>query len=153
MELVADGYRSIDTIDISQGALDTLQDRLRERFGDGAAAGVRWVRADVREVSFDHPVDVWHDRATFHFLTDPADQTAYAQRAAAAVQPGGWLVMATFAPDGPQQCSGLFVARHSAESLANVLTEFELTETFEQDHVTPWGTPQRFTHALLHRHP
>ena len=98
-------------------------------------------------------VTLWHDRATFHFLTDEADQKAYAATAARFVSPGGYLVMAEFAPDGPTSCSGLAVARHSVASLQSIFADgFELIESFEQDHVTPSGGVQRFVHAVLIRH-
>jgi SAM-dependent methyltransferase len=144
--MVDAGYRSIDALDISAAALDQLRERLGHRAG-----AIRFTRADARDASFDPAVAVWHDRAVFHFLIDPADQAAYARRAAGAVGPGGWLVMATFSPAGPDACSGLPVARHSAESLASVFADFELVEDFERDHKTPWGTSQSFTHALMRR--
>jgi hypothetical protein len=148
IELVAHGYRSIEAVDIAAPALD----RLRQRLGADTGA-LSTTCADVRQLSFDEPVAVWHDRATFHFLTDPDDQAAYARRAEAAVAPGGWLVMAAFAPAGPDRCSGLPVAGHSASSLAAALPGFDMTESFERAHLTPWGTPQLFTHALMRRRP
>jgi SAM-dependent methyltransferase len=146
-ELIAAGYRRIEAIDISSAALSRLVEQL------GAAADSVTCRViDVRHVTFDAPVDVWHDRATFHFLTHDEDQRTYARRAADAVRPGGHLVIAAFAPDGPTECSGLPVARHSAGTLAAVFGEaFELIESFERDHRTPWGSAQRFTHAVLRR--
>ena len=146
-ELVAAGYSSIIAIDIAQAALD----QLRTNLGDGAAV-VQLLRADARHVQLPHPVKLWHDRATFHFLTDPADQKAYAATAARAVGPGGYLVMAEFAPDGPSSCSGLTVARHSVASLKSLFAdEFELAESFEQDHTTPSGAVQRFVHVVMIR--
>ena len=147
LELVADGYQSIDAVDLSAAALDALRLRL-----GAAASAVRFVRADIRNVELSEPVDVWHDRATFHFLTEPADQQRYVRRVEASVAPGGHLVIATFAPDGPEQCSGLPVARHSAAALAALFAEqFELVESLHQVHVTPWGAPQPFTHVLMAR--
>ena len=149
LELVADGYESIDAVDLSAAALEQLRNRL------GAAASVvRFVQADIRSVVLDGPVDVWHDRATFHFLTDPGDQAKYVQRVQALVAPGGHVVLATFAPDGPEQCSGLPVARHSPASLATLFDEqFELIDASQHMHDTPWRTTQSFTHALLARRP
>jgi hypothetical protein len=95
---------------------------------------------------------VWHDRATFHFLTEPDRQRAYAARAAAGVRPGGVLILATFAPDGPEMCSGLPVCRHDAASLQRVFEpDFRLLESFRHDHVTPWGTVQHFIYAVFRR--
>lgn len=147
LELVAAGYRSIDAVDISAAALE----QLRGRLGDEAAS-VRFVVADVRDVCLDGPVDVWHDRATFHFLTAEVDRSVYAVRAAQAVRAGGFLVLATFAQSGPEQCSGLPVARHDAGSLQRTFSaSFVLVESFEDVHVTPWGAEQLFTYALLRR--
>ena len=144
-ELLAAGYRTITAVDISQTALD----RLSTKLGDDAAH-VQFIRADVRTVKIPKLIDLWHDRATFHFLTDSTDQSAYARTAAAAVRPGGHLVIAAFAEDGPEQCSGLPVSRHSRNSLDSVFgSRFELIDSFENTHLTPWGTTQRFTHALM----
>lgn len=144
-DLVRRGYHSLDAVDFAQAALDQLAGLLGED-----AEKVRFVCADVREVGFDGPIDVWHDRATFHFLTTPVDQAAYLQRVRDAVRPGGHVVLATFSERGPTHCSGLPVARHSAATLTGLFGDsFELIDTFERDHTTPWGAPQAFTHALL----
>ena len=147
MSLVQDGYERIDAVDISAAALDQLRTRLGEQ-----ARVVRFVRADALSVEFDHPIDVWHDRAVFHFFVDPADSAAYVARAASSVRPGGHVVIATFSERGPEQCSGLPVTRYSADRLAAVFGGgFELVEALEQDHLTPWGAAQSFTHAVLRR--
>ena len=147
LDLAAGGYRTIEAVDISAAALRLLCARL-----GSLAASVHCLCTDVRRVAFATQVDVWHDRATFHFLTDPADQRLYAGCAAASVAPGGYLVMATFSDRGPEQCSGLPVTRHSVASLVEVFApEFDLVESFELDHTTPWGAPQSFLHAVFHR--
>ena len=146
-ELVSDGYTAITAIDIAQRAID----QLRANLGDRAPC-VTMLRADTRTIRLSSAVRLWHDRATFHFLTDDADQAAYATAPASSVRPGGHLVLAEFAADGPTSCSGLPVARHSAASLQSVFSKgFELIESFERDHVTPWGGVQRFMHALFIR--
>ena len=147
LDLVQHGYRSIDAVDLSRAALDQLAERLGHT--DGV---VRFVCGDVLDLVFDDQVDVWHDRATFHFLVDPDDQAEYANRAAAAVRPGGHLIIATFAANGPQHCSGLPIARHSAAALSVRFAEgFDLIEAFGHDHVTPWGDVQPFTYAIFRR--
>jgi SAM-dependent methyltransferase len=147
LDLVQRGYRSIEAVDVSSAALH----QLRERLGHAERA-VHFVRADVLDVVFDGQVDVWHDRATFHFLVDPDDQARYASRATAAVRPGGHLIIATFAANGPEQCSGLPVARHSAAALGVRFAEgFDQIEAFGHDHVTPWGAVQPFTYAIFRR--
>ena len=147
LDLVEHGYRSVEAVDLSGAALDRLGDRL----GDVAGV-VRFVCRDVLDLVFDGQVDVWHDRATFHFLIDPDDQATYANRATAAVRPGGHLIVATFAANGPEHCSGLPVARHSAAALSVRFAEgFEQIEAFGHDHVTPWGDVQPFTYAIFRR--
>jgi SAM-dependent methyltransferase len=144
-ELIEADYAAIRAVDISQVALDRLRVKLGER-----GQHIEFLRADVRTVRFPAAVDLWHDRATFHFLTDPRDQAEYVRSVSAAVRPGGHVVMATFAQGGPTQCSGLAVERHSTESLKRLFGErYELIESFERDHVTPGGAPQRFLHAVL----
>jgi len=143
--LASSGYRVI-AIDIAATALE----QLRARLGD--EVDVEYVVADVRSVRFAEPVDTWHDRAVFHFLTTTVDQDAYVASAAAAVHHDGHIVLATFALDGPDHCSGLPVARHDAESLRRIFgRSFDLVESFETDHITPSGSSQRFTHAVLRR--
>jgi len=145
--LLAEGWQHMVAVDLSAAALGQLRERL-----SGADDRVTYIHSDVRDLQLAEPVAVWHDRATFHFLTDLADQQRYAERAAAAVRPGGHLVLANFAPGGPDRCSGLLVARHDLDSLRALFHEhFELVESFEADHVTPWGSPQRFLHALWQR--
>lgn len=147
LDLVQRDYQSLDAVDLSEAALQQLAGLL-----GSSADRVRRVCADVRDVRFDGPIDVWHDRATFHFLTSPVDQAAYVQRLRDAVPPGGHVVLATFSPRGPDHCSGLPVTRHSAATLCDLFADsFELVDTFEREHNTPWGAPQLFTHALLRR--
>jgi uncharacterized SAM-dependent methyltransferase len=150
-DLVQRGYRDIVAIDVSALALERLAARLEERFGDGATV-VAMTVADVRHLVLDRPADVWHDRAVFHFLVEPGDRAAYVERAAAALRPGGYVVIGTFALDGPERCSGLPVARYDAHGLAAAFgSRFELLESTLDTHVTPWGGEQRFQHAVLRR--
>lgn len=156
-ELLGDRYHVI-ALDLSATALETV----RSRIGD--VTGLDLLEADIRHIDltslasgdkhsrFQEPVDAWHDRAVFHFLTTAEDQAAYARSATAVVRSGGHLVIATFAPDGPTECSGLPTQRHDAGSLVAVFEpSFELIESFETDHVTPWGAVQPFTHAVFRR--
>lgn len=147
LELARSGYTSIDAVDVSAAALEQLAQLL-----GSDADNVRRLCVDVREVRFDGLVDVWHDRATFHFLTSPVDQAIYVQRVLEAVSPGGHVVLASFSEAGPEQCSGLPVARHSVAALCTLFGKwFELVDSFESEHTTPWGAPQAFTHVLLRR--
>lgn len=142
-----DGYEDVTVLDVSAAAIATA----RARLGD-AAARVQWLVADATEWAPERHYDVWHDRATFHFLVDPADHAAYVQRLRDALEPGGHAIIATFAPDGPERCSGLPVARYDGRSLAAALgADFALLETRRHDHVTPAGAVQRFQFSVFRR--
>lgn len=140
--LLARGYTNLTAVDISTAALA----RARRRIG----AGVDLVVADVRHYVTDVPVALWHDRAVFHFLTDEADRRAYRQNLHASLAPDGHAIIATFAPDGPESCSGLPVRRYTAEELAAELG-LRLQTSERRVHVTPAGTQQAFTVAVLAR--
>ena len=146
--VVAMNLARMTVLDISAMALMRARGRLGKR-----AEEVAWIEADVTRVDLpDNAFDVWHDRAVFHFLNEPADRVRYAAVAAAAVRPGGTLLIATFAPDGPTRCSGLHVERYSPEGLARELGDaFVLTRGFGDVHTTPAGIEQRFTAAVLRR--
>lgn len=138
--LVAEGAQDVTVLDMSAAALSAA----RARLGDKADQ-VTWIVADVTTWTPLRTYDVWHDRAAFHFLTDPADQTAYVVRLRQALRHGGHAIIGTFAPDGPSTCSGLPVMRHNAQSLGAILgPDFVLLEERPHDHATPWGTVQRF---------
>jgi SAM-dependent methyltransferase len=141
------GYRRPIALDVSAEGLQHAKRRLESR-----ADLVDWVVADVTSDPALPEVDLWHDRAVLHFLTDPGDQRAYAVLAARTVRRGGHAVIATFAPDGPERCSGLAVQRHHGASVAALLgTPFELLEEERKVHPTPSGIEQRFCWSLLRR--
>ena len=107
---------------------------------------MRCVRADLLEWEPDRRYELWHDRAVFHFLVEERDRDRYIATLSDALAPGGHVIVATFADDGPEMCSGLPVRRYPAEDLAAALGEdFELVETRREVHVTPRGTQQPFT--------
>jgi SAM-dependent methyltransferase len=141
------GFERITVLDLSAAALDSAKARLGER-----AKRVRWEVADITKWSPPASYDRWHDRAAFHFLTEPADQSAYAERVRGAVKAGGHVIIGTFAPDGPERCSGLPIVRHDAASLSAVLgPDFNVIDTRRHDHVTPWGAVQRFQFSTFRR--
>ena len=109
--------------------------------------------ADILTATFpDAGFDLWHDRAVLHFLTTPEEAERYAEQAAGAIGPGGQAVIGGFAPDGPERCSGLEVARRSARDIANLLgNAFELVEERNENHTTPGGATQAFAWARLRR--
>ncbi|WP_158671815.1 class I SAM-dependent methyltransferase [Bradyrhizobium guangdongense] len=145
--LLQDGYRDVGVLDISVNALDAAKKRI------GASASmVDWIVADATSWRPAKSYDVWHDRAAFHFLTDPRDRAAYVERLRSAVASGGQVIIGTFAPDGPEKCSGLPVQRHDSASLAAELgPEFELMETRRETHHTPWNSTQAFQFSRFRR--
>lgn len=146
-ELVRGGYTDVTVADISPAALD----RAREVLGDEWSK-VELVEADVCEHDFGRRFDLWHDRATFHFMTDPLDRDHYLERLRAALRPGGHAVIATFAEEGPTHCSGLPVQRYGHDRLATTLgEEFEEIASRTRLHRTPGGAEQAFRYALLRR--
>ena len=94
---------------------------------------------------------VWHDRAVFHFLTEEDERDDYRASLDRHVEPGGWVVVATFGPDGPTTCSGLPIVRYGHDALAAEFPGYELVGTAGDEHETPWGTVQQFTAVLLRR--
>jgi ubiquinone/menaquinone biosynthesis C-methylase UbiE len=111
------GYRSITVLDISEKALSSARARLGEK-----AERVAWLDGDATSVDLpSHHYELWHDRAVFHFLTEPRQQRTYRANLLKALKPGGHLIIATFAPEAPPKCSGLPVQRYSAEQLKNTL--------------------------------
>lgn len=145
--LLQDGYRNVAVLDLSANALDAAKVRI-----GGAASTVDWIVADATTWRPAKTWDVWHDRAAFHFLTDPLDRAAYVERLRSAVAPGGHVIIATFAPDGPEKCSGLSVQRHDSASLSAELgPEFELVETRSETHRTPWHSTQAFQFSRFRR--
>ena len=145
--LIHEDYEDVTVLDISPAAIATTKARLGEH-----AAKARWIAADATEWTPEKSYDVWHDRAAFHFLTDPAGQAAYVERLVQALRPGGHAIIATFATDGPEKCSGLPVARHDGQSLAAALgPAFRLVETRRHNHLTPSGAVQRFQFSVFRR--
>ena len=142
--LLREGYESISVLDIADEALAQSRARLGAR-----AAAVEWLVGDVRTIELPEAAyDVWHDRAVFHFLTDRLDRAAYVAQVRRAVRPGGYLLVATFAEDGPQKCSGLAVARYSVPDLHREFGEpFELIESVRELHTTPSGAQQAFVYC------
>jgi SAM-dependent methyltransferase len=145
--LLDEGFHALTVLDLSGSALAAAKARLGPR-----SAKVAWIAADVTAWEPSESYELWHDRAVFHFLTGTADHRAYAERVTRAVRPGGNVIIGTFAPDGPQSCSGLPVLRHDAASLGAVLGErFALVLSRRHDHVTPAGRTQRFQFSLFRR--
>jgi len=145
--LIDNGFEALTVLDLSKTALARAQARLGMR-----GAKVRWIVEDVTTWEPSETYQVWHDRAAVHFLTEPKDRAAYAERVAWAVRPGGHVIIGTFASDGPERCSGLPVVRHDAASLGEILgSAFELMESRRHAHQTPMGATQRFQFSRFRR--
>lgn len=143
-DLWAAGYRKLTLVDLSPTAVECVRHRHQ-------AAGIeaKLISGDVTSISLpEHAIDVWHDRAVFHFLTSPDAQRAYLSQLERALSPRGQLVIATFALDGPSRCSGLDVVRYSANSLGETLgPSFRLVEHSDELHHTPSGITQAFNYC------
>jgi SAM-dependent methyltransferase len=145
--LLARGSSDVTVLDVSQHALDEVEARLGAR-----AATVHLVCCDVLTWAPHGRYDIWHDRAVFHFLTDPIERDRYVELAGRAVRAGGALVVGAFADDGPTHCSGLPVVRYSPRELANAFsTSFALVAEEQEEHTTPAGVIQPFSWVVLRR--
>lgn len=141
--LLEDGYTNLAVLDVSGSALAHARERLGQR-----AAGVQWIEADVTAFRAPTRFAVWHDRAVFHFLTTAEDRQKYMAALWSALIPRGHVIIATFANDGPEKCSGLEVARYDEAKLAAELgPDFELCEARRETHRTPWDSEQRFIYC------
>jgi SAM-dependent methyltransferase len=145
--LLESGFEQVAVLDISGTALERAKARLGER-----ARSVRWIEADVVTAESIGEFDVWHDRALFHFLTEPADRRRYVELAERSILPSGHLIVATFSPQGPPRCSGLEVCRYDARSLAAELGDaFSLAREATEAHHTPLGSTQAFFYGVFRR--
>jgi len=148
-DLVADGYQQISILDVSAVALQLARQRLGTR-----AVEVNWIEADITQADLpEQAYDLWHDRAVFHFLTQAIDRQRYIETVRHAVRVGGHIILATFAPDGPERCSGLDVVRYSPESLHREFGgNFEVVDSTRETHHTPFGTEQKFVYCYCRMH-
>lgn len=142
--LVGRGFCDLTAIDLSQTALTTVRGRL----GDAGRDVVLEV-ADVLDLRPGRRFALWHDRAVYHFLTEPDERADYLASLERCLRPGGSVVVATFGPDGPTTCSGLPIVRYTHAELAAEFPGYQLVATSGEHHVTPWGTDQQFTAVLL----
>jgi SAM-dependent methyltransferase len=148
-ELLGQGFTALSVLDISSNALK----KSRERLGADVAGGVTWIESDITGFSSDDRFDLWHDRAVFHFLTDAGDRERYREVLFRHLKPGGYLVVSTFAFDGPKKCSGLDIVGNDAESLHEALggDRLQMLESREEEHVTPKGGKQKFIYGRFQR--
>ena len=141
------GFRDLTILDISAAGMQYARDRLGSRAGQ-----VHWVTADVLSWHPQRRYQAWHDRAAYHFLTTDEDRQRYLHTLDAATVPGAIAVFGCFAPDGPQRCSGLPVARYSPAQLARQIgARWLLISQDREEHITPAGIIQPFTWIALRR--
>lgn len=147
-DLLACGYHNLTVVDLAGEGLRVAGDRL-----DARATDVDWQEGDITRMTLPRQdYAVWHDRAVFHFLVNPDDRAAYVRQVLDCVAPGGTLIMATFGPEGPQQCSGLDVCRYDATALHRELgPALTLVGDAIEEHETPGGTRQQFQYARFVR--
>lgn len=145
--LLDDGFTDVTALDLAEHALEHARARLGER-----ASRVAWIRGDVTAIDLERSYGLWHDRAVFHFLTDARDRERYRALLHRSVPPGGSIIVATFALDGPERCSGLPVERYSPERLLEALGPgLALEESLAEAHRTPAGATQRFVFCRFRR--
>jgi SAM-dependent methyltransferase len=145
--LLDNGYSHLAVLDLSGAALRHSRSRLGAR-----ASTVEWFEADVTSFEPPHRFGLWHDRAVLHFLTAADDRRGYIATLRRTLQPGGTVVVSTFALDGPPKCSGLNVMRYDEASIQVELgVEFQLQEVRRETHITPWQSEQRFIYFRFQR--
>ncbi len=145
--LLEEGYEDLSVLDISGRSLEITKARLGDRKDD-----VQWFEVDVTEFNPSRRFHLCHDRAVFHFLTDEEDQRKYVETLSRILVPGGYVLLATFAADGPTRCSGLDVVRYDAETIRSGLgPDFELLKQHDESHFTPGGTEHKFSYFLIRK--
>ncbi len=147
-DLLDAGYRNLTVLDLAESALAVSRARLGAR-----AQSVQWIAADITRAELSAArYDVWHDRAVFHFLTDPGDRARYVEQVLKSVKPGGHVIIAAFGPGGPLQCSGLDVVRYAPDALhAEFGAPFRLLGHETEIHRTPAGGEQEFVYCYCRR--
>lgn len=139
------GFENITVLDISGKALE----KAKKRFGDKAQK-VNWVVSDITEFEPNTSFDLWHDRATFHFLTTADQIEKYVAIAKNSVS--GFMTIGTFSNNGPTKCSGLDIKQYSEQTLTTALENgFEKLRCITEDHTTPFGTTQNFLFCSFKR--
>lgn len=138
--LLEEGFENITVLDISQHALDRAKERLGEK-----AEKVKWVVSDITQFQPTTTYDVWHDRATFHFLTTDDQIVKYLSTVKAATTQNAYLTFGTFSTDGPTKCSGLTIKQYDETTLtAELNKDFDKIRCITEDHTTPFNTKQNF---------
>ena len=144
--LLDEGFENITVLDISAVALTKAKKRLGNK-----AQKINWIVSDITEFQPDTTFDLWHDRATFHFLTTGKQITQYLHTARNSVS--GFLMIGTFSDNGPEKCSGLPIKQYSEEQLTTELQNgFDKLRCITEDHITPFNTTQNFLFCSFKRY-
>lgn len=144
-QLVAQNYTDLTVLDISEQGLDIAKSRLCNQ-------NINWIVADITQWQPSRQYNLWHDWAVFHFLNTPEQQARYVKALKAALAPGGQVIIAAFAPDGPLECSNLPITRHDVKSITQALgSSFRMEEMRNEIHSTPGGKEQSFNYFRLAR--
>ena len=147
--LIERTFTNLAVLDLSAAALDVARKRLGAR-----AAEIDWIVADITRWKPERRYCLWHDRAAYHFLIEAADRQSYMDCLREAVEPGGFAIIGTFAPDGPERCSGLRIMRYDANIVSHDLgQDFVLIDHQRHDHMTPAGVVQKFQFSVFRREP
>lgn len=147
-KLLEAGYTDVTVLDISVNSIHYAKERLK-----GQAEQVTWIVSDITEFAPVCAYDVWHDRAVFHFLTDPKDRQSYVEVMKKAVNPGGHVIISAFALQGPPKCSGLNVERYSMEKMAGELgKDFKFVKSVDEIHLTPGKKEQKFIYGYFKKY-
>ena len=145
--LLDQGYRRLTVLDISGSSIEKTKLQLGEKWKQ-----ITWIEADVTQFDFTERFDIWHDRAVFHFLTDPVDRRKYVDVLNQALKPGGHLIISTFGLKGPPRCSGVNVVRYSVETLHNEFgNTFVMVESYDEVHNTPSNVQQNFVYCRFNK--
>jgi len=143
-ELYKKGFRDLTVLDISGNSIEKTQ----KKMGDGAK-NIHWIESDILEFAPEKKYTLWHDRATFHFLTDPEDKLKYKSRLIHALKENGYFVLSTFSYEGPKKCSGLDICQYDTKLLTQIFDDtFELKKIFNENHKTPFNTTQNFIFSI-----
>lgn len=145
--LLERGYKNLSVLDVSEKALTTVKERL-----DRKTEVVEWIISDILDFQPHKKFDFWHDRAVFHFLTNPKEREKYLEVMSGALNIDAYVLISTFGPEGPEKCSGLPVQRYDSDSIQHTLgSGYQLLSTEQEIHLTPWGSHQQFVHCLFKR--
>ena len=138
-------YTDISLVDISSNALKEVKDRLQNK-------SLNFIETDILNFNSNDKYDIWHDRAVFHFITNPEGIEKYISLCNKYINNQGILIIGTFAEDGPLKCSGLEIKRYSVDQISGLFKEtFELVESFKMLHKTPFDTEQSFLFCVLRK--